>query len=192
MLTCPDDTSTIERVVAALKERPKGTTLLVMWDLNTPLDDPENDRIGTEIAVALTEAGLADMTAHLLPRRQRWGRERQTWSMVREVKVVRSWTDYILGTEQILFRNVYVRDLRHNSNHFMVVGCLPSAPERKHTKYITGEKKLTLQLPTETTREDGIFAALQRAVPKPHVWEQITNKWIPEETWRLVGERVSN
>ena len=33
----PDDTSTIERVVAALKDRPKGTALVVVGDLNTDL-----------------------------------------------------------------------------------------------------------------------------------------------------------
>ena len=62
-------------------------------DLNTPLTDPENDRRGMEIVAALTEAGLEDMTAHFLPRQRRWGRERRTWSMVREGKVVRSRTD---------------------------------------------------------------------------------------------------
>ena len=36
----PDDTSTIESVVAALKERPQGTALLVARDLNTTLTDP--------------------------------------------------------------------------------------------------------------------------------------------------------
>ena len=36
----PDNTSTIKRVVAALKERQKGTTLLVAGDLNTSMDDP--------------------------------------------------------------------------------------------------------------------------------------------------------
>ena len=75
MLPCPNDTSTIEHVVAALKERPKGTALVVVWDLNTDLDDPENDRRGTEIAVALTEAGLADMAAHFLPRSKRLGQK---------------------------------------------------------------------------------------------------------------------
>ena len=60
----PDNTLTIESVVAALKERPKGTALLVAGDLNTALEDPENDRRGTEISAALTEAGMADMTAH--------------------------------------------------------------------------------------------------------------------------------
>ena len=136
---------TIESVVAALKERPKGTALVVVGDLNTGMDDPENDRRGTEIAAGLTEAGLEDMTAHFLPRRRKWGRERRTWSMVQEVKVVRSRTDYILWTDQSLFRNVSVRDPRHNTDHFMLVVCLHSAVVREHTKYITRRKKLPLQ-----------------------------------------------
>ena len=36
----PDNTSTIESVVAALKERPRGTALVVLGDLNTALDNP--------------------------------------------------------------------------------------------------------------------------------------------------------
>ena len=70
----PDNTSTIESVVAALKKRPRGTALLVAGDLNTKLSDPENDGRGTEIAAALTEAGIEDLAAHLLPRQRRWGR----------------------------------------------------------------------------------------------------------------------
>ena len=119
---------TIESVVAALKKRPRGTALVVAGDLNTALDDPENDRRGTEIGAALTEAVLEDMTAHFLLRRHRWVRERQTLSMVREGKVVRSRTDYILGIDRSLFWNVSVRDPRHNTNHFMVLGCLRSTP----------------------------------------------------------------
>ena len=69
----PENTLTIESVVTALKESPKVTALVVARDLNTALDDLENDRRGTEIAAALTEAGLKDMTAHFLPRRRRWG-----------------------------------------------------------------------------------------------------------------------
>ena len=162
-------------VVAALKGSLKGTALVVAGDLNTALDDPKNDRRGTEIAAALTEADLADMTAHFLPRRQRWGREQQTWIMVREGKVVRSGTDYILGIDRSLFRNLSVWDPQHNTDHFMVVGCLHSAPAREHVKYLTGQKKLPLQPPTEPTRENGIFAALRRAVPKPRARERRTN-----------------
>ena len=39
--------------------------------------------------VAMSEAGVEDMTAHFLRRKRRWVRERRTWSMVREGKVVR-------------------------------------------------------------------------------------------------------
>ena len=67
----PDDTSSIESVVAALKERPQGTALVVAGDLNTTFADPKNDRRGTEITSALTEAGLEDMAAHFLPCRRR-------------------------------------------------------------------------------------------------------------------------
>ena len=61
--------------------------------------------------------------------------------MVREGKVVRTRTDCLLGTDRSLFRNVSVWDPRHNTGHFMVVGCLRSAPEREHTGYIMGRRK---------------------------------------------------
>ena len=44
--------------------------------------------------------------------------------MVRRGKAVRSRTDYILGTDRSLFMNVAVRDPRHNSDHYMVMGLL--------------------------------------------------------------------
>ena len=164
----PDNTSTIERVVAALKDRPKGTALVVSGDLNTALEDPE-------IAAAMTAAGVEYITAHFLPQRRRWGQERRTWSMVREGKVVWSRTDYLLGTERSIFRNLSVWDPRHNINHFMVVGCLRSAPEREHTRYMARRRKSPLRPPTEPTREDGIFAALRRSVPKPHARDRHKN-----------------
>ena len=80
----PDDAQTIDRVVTALGDQPKGTALIVAGDLNTDLGEMECDRRGAEISAALTEAGLEDMTAHFLPRKRRWGRERRTWAMVRD------------------------------------------------------------------------------------------------------------
>ena len=100
--------------------------------------------------------------------------------MVREGKVVQSRTDYILGTDQSLFWNVSFQDPQHNTDHFMVLGCLRSDPAREHAKYLTVRKKLPLQPPTEPTREDVIFAALQRAVPKPHARECRTYACISE------------
>ena len=50
----PDNTSTIESVVAALKERRRGATLLVAGDINTTLTELENYRRGMDKAAALT------------------------------------------------------------------------------------------------------------------------------------------
>ena len=153
------------------------------------LAETEDDQRGTYIAAALAVEGLEYMSAHFLPRRRKWGREMRTWSMVRERKVVRSRTDYILGTDSRLFWNVSVWEPRHNTDHYMVLGCLHSAPDREHTKYRTGHKGLPLQSPSGPTREDRIFAALRRAVPKTQAQEMRKNGWISEDTWRLVDER---
>ena len=76
----------------------------------------------------LETEGLEDILAHLLPRWRSWCGNRRTWSMIRAGRVVRSRTDYILGTYHRLYWNVSVRDPRHNSDHYMVLGCLYSAP----------------------------------------------------------------
>ena len=111
--------------------------------------------------------------------------------MVREGKVVRSRTNYILGTDRSIFRNVSAQDPRHNTDHFMVVGCLRSAPEREYARYIKVRRKIPCRPPMEPTRGDGILETLRRAVPKPHEREKHKNAWISEETWRLNDERVS-
>ena len=57
--------------------------------------------------------------------------------------------------------------------------------------YLRGRKWLPLRPPTAPMREDGIFAALQRAVSKPQARDAKKKAWISEATWRLVEERVS-
>ena len=126
----PDNARTIERVVMALGDQPRGTALLVVGDFNTDLGDTASNGRGTEIAAALTEAGVKDMTAKFLLRKRTWGRERRTWSMMREGRLIRSWSDYLLGNDGSLFRNMAVRDPRHNSDHYMVVGHLRSETAR--------------------------------------------------------------
>ena len=58
----PDDARTIERVVMALGDQPRGTALVVAGDFNTYLGETVSNGRGTDIAVALTEAGVEDMT----------------------------------------------------------------------------------------------------------------------------------
>ena len=86
----PDDTSTIDSVVARLKERPMGAELLVAGDFNANLAEPEGDQRGEDIAAAMATEGLEDMLSHFLPRRRSWCRDGRMWSMIREEREVRS------------------------------------------------------------------------------------------------------
>ena len=187
----PDNTSTIERVVEALRSRPKGAELLVVGDLNANLAVPEGDRRAEDILETIATEGLEDMAQHFLPRERRWCRDRRTWGMLRNRREVRSRTDYILGTDRRLFRNVAVRDPRHNSDHYMVLGCLPSASLTEHKRYLGGRKRWPVRPPSKPTQVYLLFAALRRAVPKAQPHEARRNAWISEETRRLVNERVS-
>ena len=126
----PDNTSTIYSVVAALKERPRGAELLVSGDFNVKLLEPEVDRRVEDIAAALETEGLEDMSAHFIPCRRSWCWDGRIWSMIWAAREVRSRTDYILEMDLRLFWNVAVRDPRHNSDHYMVLGCLHRAPPR--------------------------------------------------------------
>ena len=124
----PEDTTTMERVVEAIRRKPRGAELLVTGDFSVNIAAPEGDRRAEDIATEVATAGLADIARHFLPREKRWGRDRQTWGMLRKGQEVQYRTDYSLGTDRRIFRNVTVRDPRHNSDHYMVLGCLPSAP----------------------------------------------------------------
>ena len=131
------------------------------------------------------------MARHFLLRKSRWCWYQRTWGMLRKGREVRSRTYYILGTYSRLFRNVAVRDPRHNSDHYMVLGCLPSAPPTEHKRYLGGRKRWPVRPPRELTRTDQLFAALRRAVPRAQPREARQNSWISESTWRLIDERVS-
>ena len=111
--------------------------------------------------------------------------------MVWAGREVRSRKDYILGTDYRIFWNVSVRDPRHNSDHYLVLGCLCSSPLREHSEYIGMRKWPLLQPPTTPMREDSLFASLRRAAPKPLAKEARNNMWILAAMWRLVDERVS-
>ena len=140
----PNNNLTMEIVVTVLKERPLGDELLVAGDFNVRLSKLEGDRRGEDIVAALATAVLEDMSVHFLPRRRSWCRDGRTWIMIWAGWEVRSRTDYILGMDHHLFWNVSVRDPRHKSYHYMVMGCLRSAPLREHSRYFGGRKRLPL------------------------------------------------
>ena len=134
----PEDEVTMETVVEAIGRKPPGAELMVAGDFNVDIMEPEGNRRAENIATDLATAGMEDMAQHFMPRRRRWNRDRRTWDLWRKGQVVRSRTEYILGTDRRLFKNVAVRDPRHNSDHYMVLGCLPSAPLSETKRYLGG------------------------------------------------------
>ena len=97
---------------------------------------------------------LEDMLEHFLPRWRSWLRDGRTWIMIQEGRDVRSRTDYILGTDHRLFGNVSVWDPGHNSDHYMVLGCLRSTSLKEHAQYLGGNKDPPPP-PTDRTNEGG-------------------------------------
>ena len=57
-----DDASTLQSVVTALRERPRGDKLLVTGDFNADLSRPEGADQDKEIAAVLVAAGLENMS----------------------------------------------------------------------------------------------------------------------------------
>ena len=110
--------------------------------------------------------------------------------MIREGREVRSRMYYILGTDHRLFGNVSIRDPRHNSDHYMVMGLPPHrTPDGPHQ--VSWGAQASSPPPTDLpTREDGIFAALRRAAPNMLARDTRNNAWILEATRRLVDKRV--
>ena len=66
----PDNTLIIEIIIIALRERPRGTKLLVAEDFNADLAQPEGTRIYKDIVAELAAAGLEDMSSNFLLRRR--------------------------------------------------------------------------------------------------------------------------
>ena len=165
--------------------------LLEVGNFNVKIAAPEGDQRVEDIVMELATAGLEYMARYFLPREKQWYWYRRTWGMLRKGQEVRSRADYILGTDRRLFRNVTVRDPRHNSDHYMVLGCLPSAPLLETKRYLEGRKRWPVRPPEKPLRTDELFADLRRAVPRTKPQEARRNAWISAETWRLIDKRVS-
>ena len=80
----PDDTSTLESVVAVLKKRPRGAEMFVAGDFNVNLLEPEGDRRGEDIAAAMLMEVLEDMSKHFISLRRSGLRGGRTCSMIRK------------------------------------------------------------------------------------------------------------
>ena len=97
---------------------------MVDGEFNEYLLEPEDNVQDEDTTMDLSTAGLEDMGTHLLPQSKSWERYRQTWSMLRRGREVRSCIYYLMGTDLHLLQKVSVRDNLHNTDHYLVMGCL--------------------------------------------------------------------
>ena len=76
-----DESLTIEDVVVATSQRPWETALLVVENFNTNLAAPEGRAQNKEIAAAMVELGLENMSRYFLLQHKPWLKDGQTWDM---------------------------------------------------------------------------------------------------------------
>ena len=152
----PDDASSVERVIRYMEQRPHGAELMVVGDL-------EGNRQDEEITAAPFDAVLEYMSDHFLPHQTPWARYGHTWIMLMQGRVVRSETDYILGTYFRLFHNVSFRDPRHSTYHYMVLGCIHGASCRENQCCLRWCTRLPL-LPPHGTNTVGRHVCRTKAI----------------------------
>ena len=91
------------------------------------------------------------MSSHFFPQQKPWLKDGRTRAMQRGGRYVRSQTDYILGTYSCIFQNVAFRDARHNTNHYLVLGCLHGAVPAKHLHYLGRSTRFPISIVRPTS-----------------------------------------
>ena len=118
-------------------------------------------------------ADLEDLAGNSLPVLQAWCKDHRTSAMVQQGRVVRSQTYYILGSDHQIFQNVAVRDLSHNSDHLMALGCLHRTSPRENLHYLRRRTRLPLHPPGRQMRTRVERSLLSCGTPS----QSRTNGW---------------
>ena len=98
--------------------------LMESGNFNTDLTTLEGHVWDKVIAEALSTSSLEGMSAHLLPQCKLLLRNGWTWSMILGGREIHSRTDHILVTDRCLPHNLVVWDRWHNTDNYLVLGCL--------------------------------------------------------------------
>ncbi|HEY9815724.1 MAG TPA: endonuclease/exonuclease/phosphatase family protein, partial [Candidatus Obscuribacterales bacterium] len=164
---------------------------ILLGDLNVNLASPQGAR-AVEIATALDTHGLEDLVPHFY-QRSRFGYG-TTWRQCRNGQWINSRCDYILGTDRRIWQNVSIRDPRNfDSDHYMVIGKLLSAPMTGNRRYLLGRRRFPLKLPKwgPQSRADALFQALQEMKTPPQRVNRLKKPWVSEATWKLVDQKAA-
>ena len=143
----PNNALTTESIVTATRQPPQGSSMLLDGDFNADLSELEENAQNEVTTVALDTSGLEDMVVHFLPQNKSWERDGRTWIMLRGSRDMKYHTYYLTGTDPYIFQKVYVRDARHNTDHYLVLGCLYGYSATEHYRYLGHQWRFPLQPP---------------------------------------------
>ena len=182
---------TIEDVVADMGKRPRGDVMVVVRNFNTDLDAPEGREQDKVIVADLAYEGLEDMSGHFLPRKKPWLKDGCTWAMQQGGREVFSPTDYILGTYIRLFQNVAVHYARHNTYHYLVLGCFRGTKPAALLIYLGKHTRLPIRSLAPPDKADHMFAELWGDIFNPPRRQLHCQAWIYPEIWSLIDTRMA-
>ena len=155
------------------------------------LSAPEGHMRYKAITEALYTVGLEDTSAHFLPRHKPWLSYRRTWRILPRGWEVRSGTNYILGTYRRLLQKLAVRDAWHNTDHYLVLGCLRIATPVTHSRYLRKRERFPLNPPMTPGDVDRLFVEIQEGILKPPRQEHPIQALISPDTCLLVDTSIS-
>ena len=89
-----------------------------------------------------------------------------------------------------MFRNVVIRDARHNTDQCLVMGCLRGDAPAAHSHYPEKRTRLPIRPPATPDRIYHMFAKLRRAIPRPPRRERHHQILTFPETWSLIDIRI--
>ena len=84
-----------------------------------------------------------------------------------------------------------VQDARHNTDHYLFLGCLCRAAPATHPCYLGRRTRFPIRPPKTQDRLDRMFAELRRAIPRPPRQECYRQACISSETWSLIDTRIT-
>ena len=90
-------------------------------------------------------------------------------------------TDYIFGTGRRLFQKFSARELWHNTDHYLVQGCLCQVNQRENKCSFGMGMQILFHLTKRTSREENIFASLQQELPNKTARKCAQNSLVLEE-----------
>ena len=117
----PDGALTIESFSVAISQNPFRSALQIVSDLNADLVVLEGNRHVEEILESISTTVLEDISTHFLPFCKAWAQDERKFFMYLQGIEGQPQTDYLLGMDCPLFKNLYVWDPCHNSDHYMVL-----------------------------------------------------------------------